>query len=299
MRWTRLSRAGNGNCGHRRDAQFAPLIKVTNCCSFGAEVILNGETFNDAVCIAKKLSVSTGKAYVPGFDDPAIIAGAGTMGLEIIADHPDADAVIIPVGGGGLLAGVGTAIKALKPGCRVIGVEPRHASTLYASLQAGKVTAVATRPTLADGLAVAELGGACFELIRRSMDELVMVDKPQISLAVMRLLEMEKMVVEGAGAVPLAAAMQRTLGLEGKKVILCLTGGNIDVTLISRIIERGLAADGRLCRAVVYISDRPGSLAHLLTVIAETGEHQGSQPRPELWSRRRGVRAGVCRDGNA
>ncbi|HWE04023.1 MAG TPA: threonine ammonia-lyase [Tepidisphaeraceae bacterium] len=251
--------------------RFAPLIKVANCRSFGAQVILSGDTFSDCYREAKELAVKSGKTFVPGFDDPAIIAGAGTMGLEIIADIPDADAVIVPVGGGGLLAGVATAIKGLKPACRVIGVEPRHAPTLFASLQAGRVTAIATRPTLADGLAVAEIGGACFDIIRHTMDDLVMVDEPQISLAVMRLLEMEKMVVEGAGAVPLAAAMRRTLGLEGKKVVLCLTGGNIDVTLISRIIERGLAADGRLCRVIAYISDRPGSLAHLLTVIAQTG----------------------------
>jgi len=251
--------------------KFAPLIKVTNCRSFGAEVILGGDTFNDSYRQAKELGLSSGRTFVPGFDDPDIIAGAGTMGLEIIADVPDADTVIVPVGGGGLLAGVATAIKGLRPACRIIGVEPSHAPTLRASLDAGKVTSVATRPTLADGLAVAEIGTSCFDLIRKNMDELVMVDEPQISLAVLRLLEMEKMVVEGAGAVPLAAAMQRTLGLDGKKVVLCLTGGNIDVTLISRIIERGLAADGRLCRIVAYISDRPGSLAHLLTVIAETG----------------------------
>ena len=193
------------------------------------------------------------------------------MGLEILQDVPDVEAVIVPVGGGGLLAGVGIAIKALKPSVRIIGVEPDHAATLQASLKAGRVTRIDTRPTLADGLAVAEIGASCFEAIRKVMDELVMVDEAQVSLAVLRLLELEKMVVEGAGAVALAAAMRKSLGLEGKKVVLCLTGGNIDVTVISRIIERGLASDGRLCRVTVYISDRPGSLAQLLTVIAGTG----------------------------
>ena len=124
--------------------KFAPLIKVTNCRSFGAEVIFGGDTFNDSYRQAKALALSSNRTFVPGFDDPEIIAGAGTMGLEIIADHPDADAVIVPVGGGGLLAGVATAIRGLKPACRIIGVEPRHASTLYASLAAGKVTSVAT-----------------------------------------------------------------------------------------------------------------------------------------------------------
>lgn len=130
---------------------------------------------------------------------------------------------------------------------------------------------IETKPTLADGLAVAELGKECFEPIKQTMDELVMVDEPQIASAVLRLLEMEKTVVEGAGAVSLAAAMQRSPSLVGKNVVICLTGGNIDVNLISRIIERGLANDGRLCRALIYISDRPGSLANLLTVIAATG----------------------------
>ena len=251
--------------------RYAPLIKVTNCRSFGAEVLLAGDTFNDALAKARQLAAETSRLFVPGFDDPDIIAGQGTAGLEIVADVPDLDAVIVPVGGGGLLAGIGTAVKALRPQCKVIGVEAAHAPTLAASLAAGKVTAVSTRPTLADGLAVAEIGSLCFEQIRGVMDELVVVEEAQISLAILRLLEMEKMVVEGAGAVSLAAAMLRPPALQGKKVAICLTGGNIDVTLISRIIERGLAADGRLCRTTVFISDRPGSLATLLTVIASTG----------------------------
>jgi threonine dehydratase len=249
----------------------APLIKITNCRSFGAEVILHGQALSDALCHAKALAQSTGKIFIPGFDDPHIIAGQGTMGLEIVQDVPDLDAVIVPVGGGGLLAGVGIAIKALKPHVRVIGVESAHAPTLHESLKAGKVTRIATRPTLADGLAVAEIGVLCFDAIRKVMDELVMVDEAQVSLAVLRLMEREKMVVEGAGAVPLAAAMRKSPALQGKKVVLCLTGGNIDVTVISRIIERGLASDGRLCRMSVFISDRPGGLAQLLTVIASTG----------------------------
>jgi threonine dehydratase len=251
--------------------KWAPIIKVSNCRAFGAEVRLEGESFGDAYKRAQALAAETGKLFVPGFDDPEIIAGQGTMGLEIVADVPNLDAVIVPVGGGGLLAGVGVAVKALRPQARVIGVESSHAPTLQASLSAGHVVRIETRPTLADGLAVAELGKECFEPIRQTMDELVMVDEPQIASAVLRLLELEKTVVEGAGAVPLAAAMQRPPGLAGKNVVLCLTGGNIDVNLISRIIERGLANDGRLCRALIYISDRPGSLANLLSVIAATG----------------------------
>lgn len=251
--------------------KWAPLVKVSNCRGFGAEVLLQGESFADAYAIAKKMAAETGRTFIPGFDDPDIIAGAGTMGLEIVEDVPDVDAVIVPVGGGGLLAGVGTAIKALRPTARVIGVESVKAPTLLASMKAGQITRIDTQPSLADGLAVAELGKECFGPIQHSMDDLVMVDEPQIALAILRLMELEKMVVEGAGAVSLAAVMNRPPGLAGKKVVLCLTGGNIDVTVISRIIERGLAYDGRLCRVIVYISDRPGSLAALLTLVAQTG----------------------------
>jgi threonine dehydratase len=251
--------------------KFAPIVKVKNCRSFGAEVILHGEVYADAREHAHKLSHDEGRVFVPGFDDPDIIAGQGTMGLEILEDLPDLDAVIVPVGGGGLIAGVGTAIKALEPDVRVIGVEPEHAPTLKVSLEAGRVTRIDTKPTLADGLAVAEVGKLCFETARKVIDELVMVDEAQIALSVLRLLELEKAVIEGAGAVPLAAALARSLSLEGKKVVLCLCGGNIDVTMISRVIERGLVADGRLCRVTATISDRPGSLARVATVLAATG----------------------------
>lgn len=251
--------------------QYAPLIKVSNCRSFGAEVVLHGERYAEALQQALSLSEQTGRTFVHGFDDPDIISGQGTMGLEILEDVPDADAVIVPVGGGGLIAGVALAIKSLRPQVRIIGVEAESAPTLKASLDAGRVTRIETRPTLADGLAIAEVGRIPFDIARKSVDDVKLVDEAQIATAILRLLEMEKTVVEGAAATPLAAAMTRSLGLEGKKAVLCLCGGNIDVTLISRVIERGLAADGRLCRIFASISDRAGSLARLLAVIAETG----------------------------
>jgi threonine dehydratase len=193
------------------------------------------------------------------------------MGLEILEDVPDVDAVIVPVGGGGLIAGVGSAVKALRPTAQIIGVEPQNAPTFDASLKAGKVTRIETRPTLADGLAIAEIGKLSFEIARKVVDQVVLVDEAQIARSVLRLLELEKTVVEGAGAVPLAAAVDPKLGLRGKKIVLCLCGGNIDVTTISRIIERGLAADGRLCRIIASISDRPGGLAHFTSILAQTG----------------------------
>src|SRR5688572_6592451 len=251
--------------------KYAPIVKVSNCRSFGANVVLHGDSFQQAKDHALAIAEEKRLVYVHGFDDEDIVAGAGTLGLEILEDVPDVDAVIIPIGGGGLISGVGTAIKALKPNVRIIGVEPKNAPTMYDSLRRGVVMRVTTQPTLADGLAVGEAGKLCFDITRRVMDELVMLDEVQIATAVRRLLEREEIGVEGAGATPLARARVRAAQLEGKKVVLLLAGGNIDVNIISRIIERRLAADGRLCRITAYVSDRPGSLARLLSIIANTG----------------------------
>ena len=251
--------------------KYAPLVKVSNCRSFGANVIQHGDSFQQAKDHALAIVEEKRLVYVHGFDDEEIIAGAGTLGLEILEDVPDVDAVIVPIGGGGLIAGVGTAVKGLKSNVRVIGVEPKNAPTMHDSIKRGVVMRVQTLPTLADGLAVGEAGKLCLDITRRVMDELVMLDEVQIATAILRLLELEKTVVEGAGATPLAGAMVRAAELKGKKVVLVLAGGNIDVNIISRIIERGLAADGRLCRVTAYVSDRPGSLARLLSIIAGTG----------------------------
>lgn len=251
--------------------RWAPLVKVRNCREFGATVLLEADNFDQAYGRAMELAVERGLLFVPGFDDPDIIAGQGTCGLEILEDVPDLDAVIVPVGGGGLLAGVGTAIKALRPRVRVIGVEAKNAPTLDVSLRQGQVMRIDTLPTLADGLAVAKVGRLCFEIIRKVMDQLVMVDEAEIARSVLRLLELEKMAVEGAGAVSLAGALHPDLKLADKKVVLLLSGGNIDLTMIGGVIERGLATEGRLCRVRAVISDRPGGLAHLLNIIAATG----------------------------
>jgi threonine dehydratase len=251
--------------------RYAPLVKVSNCRSFGATVLLEAGSFAEAYTKARQMAVEQSMAFIPGFDDAEIIAGTGTLGLEILEDVPEVDAVIVPVGGGGLIAGIGLAIKSIAPHVKIIGVEPINAPTMHASLAAGKVVEVATKPTLADGLAVGRAGELCLSIVREVVDELQLVDEPRIAQAVLRLLEMEKMVIEGAAAVPLTALMPTPEGLKGKKVVLVLCGGNIDVTVISRIIERGLAADGRLCRVVARMSDRPGSLAQLTALLAATG----------------------------
>jgi len=249
----------------------APLVKITNCRGFAAETILIGDSLDQARVRARELAAERGLVYVHGFDDPAIIAGQGTIGLEILEDVPDVDAVIVPVGGGGLIAGIGAAIKAVKPGVKIIGVESERAPTLRESLKNSAVTSIASRPTLADGLAVSQVGEMCFALAREVVDDVVLVSESEIASSVLRLLELEKTVVEGSAAVTLAALTSQRVDLTGKRVVLVLSGGNIDVTVLARIIERGLARDGRLCRVVAEISDRPGSLAQLLTLIATTG----------------------------
>lgn len=250
---------------------WAPLTKVTNCRTLGANVIQQGESFDEAKSRAMQLCDERQMTYVHGFDDDDIIAGAGTIGLEILEDVPDVDAVIIPVGGGGLIAGAAVALKALKPGVRVIGVETQNAPTLRASLDAGKIVKIPSKPTLADGLAIAEVGARCYELAKQFVDDVVLVDEAHIARAVLRLLELEKTVLEGAGAASLAAMLQHDLHLDGRTVVLVLCGGNIDLTQISRVIDRGLAADGRLCRFVCSISDRPGGLARLTSLFAQAG----------------------------
>ncbi|HUO11017.1 MAG TPA: threonine ammonia-lyase [Phycisphaerae bacterium] len=256
-------------------SKFAPLVKVQNCRGFGAEVILEGDSLADAKALADRLANERGLTYIQGFDDEQIMAGAGSLGLEILEDVPDLDALLVPVGGGGMIGAIGTVIKALKPAVRVIGVEPVHAPKLSAAMAAGKVVEVDVRPTLADGLGVNKIGTLCFEIARHTVEKVVTVEETAIAKAILRLMELEKMVVEGAGAVGLAAMMERDrLGLtdlKGKKVVLVLCGGNIDVTTLGRVIDRGMASDGRLTRITADISERPGTLANVLNVIAKTG----------------------------
>ena len=252
--------------------KFAPLTKIINCEALGARVILYGDAFDKARDHAMTLVADEGLTYINGYDDPAIIAGQGTLGLELVQQVPDLDAVLVPVGGGGLIAGVALAVKTLRPDVAVIGVEGDHAASFSAALEAGHPVDVDVRPSLADGLAVRRAGANAFELARQHVDKVVTVDERSIARAVLRLVELEKSVVEGAGAVGLAALMSGVLPeLKGKRVVLPLTGGNIDTSLLGRIIERGLAADGRLCRFEATISDRPGSLSRFTALVAEAG----------------------------
>jgi len=252
--------------------QYAPLIKVTNCQRLGAEVVLHGHDFAEAKTHALVLAAEKGLAYIDGYDDPAIIAGQGTLGLEILDQVKDVDAVIVPVGGAGLIAGVSLAIKTSRPETKVIAVEGENVASFSAALQAGKPTTIDLKPTLADGLAIPQVGANAFAIARNHVDQTVTVTEEEIAIAILRLIELEKTVVEGAGATPLAALLSGRLpDLAGKRVVLPLCGGNIDPNILSRVIERGLVADGRLCRFRAVSSDRPGGLAVLSKQIAAAG----------------------------
>ncbi|HMD62232.1 MAG TPA: threonine ammonia-lyase [Opitutaceae bacterium] len=252
--------------------EFAPLIKITTCQRLGARVVLHGSDFAEARAEADRIAAREGAAYVHGFDDPRIISGQGTLGLEILEQVPDVDAIVCPVGGGGLLAGVCVAVKALRPRVEVIAVESVATGNLSAAMRAGKPVRVPRRATLADGLATLTVGENAFGLVRPRMDRVACVEEKWIALAILRMLELEKTVVEGAGAAPLAAVMAgRIAGLRGKRVALIVGGGNIDPVILSRVIEKGLVHDGRLARFTVRISDRPGGLAELCRVIASCG----------------------------
>jgi threonine dehydratase len=251
---------------------FAALIKVTNCRQFGANVVLHGADLTEARAHAGEIAARDGLTFIHPFDNADVIAGQGTMGLEILEQTPDVEAIVVPVGGGGLIAGIGTAVKAKQPGVTIVGVEPERAACLTAALAHGAPSMVELSHTLADGLAVGKLGEAPFAIVNRVVDRVVTVDEASIALAILRLIELEKSVVEGAGAAPLAGFLHGRLdSLKARKVVLVLAGGNIDLTALGRVIEVGLVADGRLCRFTVTISDRPGGLARLAEVIASTG----------------------------
>src|SRR5438874_4998096 len=252
--------------------RFAPLIKVATCRRYGAMVILHGDDFAQAKAKADELAAAGGLTYIHGFDDPAVIAGQGTIGLELLEQVPSLDAVIVPVGGGGLIAGVSLAIKSLRPDVQIIGVEAEVMPSFTQALAAGRVVAVPARPTLADGLATTRLGDNAFAILNSRVDRALTVSEELIALAILRLIELEKSVIEGAAAAPLAALLSGQLPeLRGRTVALLLCGGNIDPLILGRVIEIGLAADGRLARLVATISDRPGGLANLASIIAQAG----------------------------
>ena len=248
--------------------EWAPLVKVTSSRRYGAEVILWGANYDEAYGHARELANQRGLTFVHPFDDARVVAGQGTLGLELLEQRPDLDAVVVPVGGGGLAAGVALAIKSLRPAVRVIGVQADALPGMKRALETGTRVTLPPASTIADGIAVRQVGELTLSLAARWVDEVVTVTEEELANAVLLLLEIEKTVVEGAGAAPLAALLNRELGLAGRNVVLVLSGGNIDVTMIARIIERGLVKDGRLVRLDVILRDQPGALSRLTALIA-------------------------------
>lgn len=251
--------------------RFAPLIKVSSARRYGAEVILAGMDFDEALAEAQRIQDERGSVFIPAFNDPAIIAGQGTLGLELLEQLPNFDAVIIPVGGGGLSGGIALALKERGFHGQIIGVQAERVPGMQVALAAGAPTPIQRASTIADGIAVRRVGEHTLPLAQHYLDTIVAVSEAEIARAILLLLETEKTVVEGAAATTLAALLNRPLGLNSKTVILVISGGNIDMNVISRVIEKGLVQEGRLTRISLIIPDRPGALARVSTLVADQG----------------------------
>ena len=249
----------------------APLQKVTNTASYGAEVELYGNTFQEAYHHALELAKAHNLTFIEPYDDYDVIAGQGTIGLEILDQCPEVDVVFVPVGGGGLAAGVASAIKTLKPTCKVYGVEAKNVNSMKKSIEGNELVGINNPKTIADGIAVSRVGTKTYEICKKYLDGIIEVEDEATSVAILTLLERSKIVSEGAGAISVAAALSNQVDLKGKKVVSILSGGNIDVTLLSRLIDVALRNLGRKVEISTTIPDKPGALAHLLEIISNTG----------------------------
>src|SRR5260370_1600396 len=246
-----------------------PLVKVSATRGYGAEVILAGANYDEACEEAQRRCKEQGLTFIHPFDDEAVIAGQGTLGIEMLEQVKDLDALVIPIGGGGLIAGVACAVKEMKPKIRIVGVQTSKLPSMKAAVEKRKVVTLPAEKTIADGIAVRSAGVHTFPLVRKYVDEIVTVDEEEIANAILLLLEKEKTLTEGAGAVAAAAILNKKISCPGKKLGVLVSGGNIDVTLLSRIIERGLVKDGRLLRIRIHLPDHPGALQRLSAVIAD------------------------------
>jgi threonine dehydratase len=252
--------------------ETTPLVKVSATRQWGAEVVLHGTSFDEATERARELQRERGLTYVHAFDDEQVIAGQGTVGLELLEQFAELDTVVVPIGGGGLISGIATAIRAERPGVRIYGVQTEASPSMAKSFAAGSLIAEKPAPSIAEGIAVKTPGGITVELVRRLVDDVVLVSEKGIEGGIYRLLETNKLLAEGAGAAALTALLEDKLpDLAGRKVAVVLSGGNIDLNILSRIVERALARHHRLVRLRVTIGDRPGSLAAALEIVAESG----------------------------
>ena len=245
-----------------------PQIKVAATRGFGAEIVLHGASYDEACEEATRRCHAEGRTFIHPFDDAEVISGQGTIGLELLDQVPDLEAVVVPIGGGGLIAGIGCALKETNPKIRVIGVEPEKLPSMLRAREAGHPVTISPEATVADGIAVRRAGDLTLPLVSRYVDEIVTVDDEEIASAILLLLEQEKTLAEGAGAAALAAVVQSKTSLKPRRTVVLVSGGNIDVSLLAKIIERGLVKDGRLLRIRVYLQDRPGALHALTEILA-------------------------------
>ncbi|WP_227352909.1 threonine ammonia-lyase [Haladaptatus salinisoli] len=250
--------------------KHAPISKVRATQSYGAETVLHGEDYDDAAERAHRIEEEEGRTYVHAFDDEAVMAGQGTIGLEILDDLPEVETVVVPVGGGGLISGIATAVKGRNPDARIVGVQAEGASSVADSLQKGSVQTLESVDTIADGIATRSVGRRTFEVIESRVDEVVTVSDSETAVALAYLLERGKTLVEGAGAVSLAATLEGKFEYDDDEVVVpVLSGGNIDMNMLTTVIMRGLVETGRYLKIRTVLKDRPGSLRELLDVIAE------------------------------
>ena len=249
----------------------APISKIEATKRYGAEVCLVPGVYDDAYAKAIELRDKHGYTFVHPFDDPKVIAGQGTIGLEIIEEMPDVDAIVVPIGGGGLISGIAFTVKTLRPDIKIYGVQAAGAPSMEESLKKNHIMHLDSVSTLADGIAVKEPGVNTFDICQKYVDEVVTVTDDEIATAILYLVEKQKLVSEGAGAVPLAAVMAGKIPVKGQKVVCMVSGGNIDVNMLNRVITRGLTVDGRLSTLTIDLADKPGQLSGVCNVIAEYG----------------------------
>jgi threonine dehydratase len=248
---------------------MTPLVKVSSTANFGAEVVLHGANYDEAYAEALRLSTEDGMTFLHPFDDDAVIAGQGTIGLELLEQVAGLEAIVVPIGGGGLIGGVACAIKESNPRVRVIGVQTERLPSMLRATEAGAPVTSPAEATIADGIAVRRAGERTLPLVQRYVDEIVTVEEEEIAKAILVLLEREKTLAEGAGAVALASLLQHKTSLDGQRTAVLVCGGNIDVSLLAKMIERGLVKDGRHTRLRIHLTDRPGSLHQLTKIIAD------------------------------
>lgn len=249
----------------------APISKVEATRAYGAQIELVNGVYDDAYNYALKLKDEMGMTFIHPFDDEAVIAGQGTIALEILEENPDVEAIVVPIGGGGLISGVAYTIKALKPEVKVYGVQAAGAPSMERSVDEGKILTLDSVKTIADGIAVKQPGVNTFELCSKYVDEIVTVTDDETATAILTLMENQKLVAEGAGAVSVAAVMFDKVPVKGKNTVCIVSGGNIDVTILSRVIDRGLLKSGRLCKLAIELTDKPGQLRDLSATIASYG----------------------------